>query len=104
MVGLNGIEPSRDGTLACHPFPQGPVWYFAEPRGSRRLRARSELDLRLEWQKAMGPGNLGLMVDVFNIFKHGRATAVSMRDGPTLGQPASVNNPRQVRLGMRYIS
>lgn len=95
-------DEKGDGSLACHAFPQGPVWYFAESRGSRRLPARNELDLRLEWQKAMGPGTLGLMLDVFNISNQGRAIVVGMRDGPTLGQPASVNNPRQVRLGMRY--
>ena len=57
----------------CHDFNQGSVRYFGEPRGSRRLDARNELDLRAEWRHQLARGELGLILDVFNVTNQGRA-------------------------------
>ena len=90
-----------DGVLGCHSFLQGPVSYFAEPRGSRRLPARNELDLRAEWHHDAGEGaQLHLDVDVFNVTNQSRATAVETLVGDQLGEPANVSFPRSIRLGL----
>ncbi len=93
-----------DGIVDCHSFPQGTVRYFAEPRGSRRLPARNELDVRAEWYKNIGSsdGRIGLFVDIFNINNQGRATEVEDRDGSSFGHPVEFNFPRTIRLGARY--
>ncbi|HYH47752.1 MAG TPA: TonB-dependent receptor [Thermoanaerobaculia bacterium] len=95
-------DPDGDGEVSCHSFAQGAVRYFAEPRGSRRLEARNELDLRGEWKLPLGTGEMGFMLDVFNVTNQGRADAVEDRDGPNLGAAQTSNFPRSYRLGVRY--
>jgi len=90
-----------DGT--CHDFPQGTVRYFAEPRGSRRLPAWNQVDLRAEWQLPIADGNAGLFLDVFNATNQGIATTVSNREGSSsFGNPSTYTSPRNYRLGLRY--
>jgi carboxypeptidase family protein/TonB-dependent receptor-like protein len=96
-------DDDGDGELDCHSFPQGSVRYFAEARGSRRLKAASVLDLRAEWRRAVSQGELGLIFDVFNATNQGRATEVEDRVGPNLGEPESFNTPRNYRLGLRFV-
>jgi len=87
---------------SCYDFNQGNVRFFAEPRGSERLPARNEIDLRAEWFHVFhGANRLGLMVDVFNALNQYRPTDVSTI-GSTIGEPQTVNFPRTIRLGMRY--
>ena len=90
-----------DGLLGCHSFPQGPVQYFAEPRGSQRLPARNEVDLRADWHHDFGSrSNLHLDVDVFNLTNQSRPTAVETLAGDQLGEPTTVNFPRSLRIGL----
>ncbi|HEY0783274.1 MAG TPA: hypothetical protein VGE98_12520, partial [Thermoanaerobaculia bacterium] len=91
------------GGLECHSFPQGTVRYFAEQRGSRRLPARNTTDLRAEWGPGIAGGRVGVILDVFNITNQGRATRVQDRTGSTFGQPLNFSDPRQFRLGFRYV-
>jgi len=92
-----------DGILDCHEFPQGPVVYFAESRGSRRLPARNELDLHIEWQHDVGARQqFGVVVDIFNLNNQTRATEVETLVDEEFGQPATLNFPRNVRLGLSY--
>ena len=66
-----------DGIFDCHEFPQGPVTYFAEPRGSRRLPARNEIDLRIGWEHNFDQQyELGLYLDVFNLTNQSCPTEV----------------------------
>ncbi|HEV7519421.1 MAG TPA: TonB-dependent receptor [Thermoanaerobaculia bacterium] len=91
-----------DGT--CHQFPQGTVRYFAEPRGSRRLPAWNQIDLRAEWQLPIAQGNAGLILDVFNATNQGIALSVSNREGlSSFGRPLTYATPRNYRLGLRYV-
>ena len=92
-----------DGILGCHSFPQGPFQYLAEPRGSRRLPARNELDLRIEWyhDSAKG-GRLRLFADAFNLNNQTRPTEVETLVGPNLGQPATENFSTNVRFGLGF--
>jgi hypothetical protein len=85
----------------CHDFPQGPVLYFAEPRGSRRLPTLSTVDLRIEWEHAIWRGRrVKLDLDTFNLLNRTHATAVETLIGPNFGEPALGNFPRNVRLGV----
>ena len=99
----NGNGVIGDGILDCHEFSQGPVVYFAEPRGSRRLTARNELDLHMEWRHDIGnTQQFGVAVDIFNLSNQTRATEVVTFAGEEFGRPATINFPRNVRLGLSY--
>ena len=86
----------------CFDFEQGAFRYYGEPRGSRRLPARNEVDLRAEWQPKVGGNQIGIILDVFNATNQGRPETVETRDGANFGNPLTYNAPRQFRLGFRY--
>lgn len=93
----------EDGEVGCHRFAQGTVRYYAEERGSRRLPAASELDLRADWKVPfVTKGELGLILDVFNATNQGRSLSVQERDGSSLGAPSTFSTPRNYRFGLRY--
>jgi hypothetical protein len=96
----NGI--SGDGILDCHEFPQGPVVYFAEPRGSRRLPARNDVDLHLEWAPALNQLQLRLFADIFNLTNQSRPIDVEPMIGEEFGNPANLNFPRNLRFGVAF--
>jgi Carboxypeptidase regulatory-like domain/TonB dependent receptor len=89
---------------ACHDFPQGPVTYFAEPRGSRRLKARSELDLGWQWEPHLwGAHGFHLRLDMFNVLNQERGTSAETLIGSEgFGQAATANFARRLRLGFRF--
>jgi hypothetical protein len=92
-----------DGIFDCHEFPQGPQLYFAESRGSRRLPARNEIDIRAGWQyEFKNIGILGLQMDVFNLTNQTRPTEVETLADEELGQPATLNFPRNIRFGVSF--
>jgi hypothetical protein len=92
-----------NNTTTCHDFPQGPVVYFAEARGSRRLQPRSELDLRIEWQHQFrNARDLRIDLDFFNANNQQRVTSVETLIGPNFGEPATANYQRWLRLGFAW--
>jgi Carboxypeptidase regulatory-like domain len=91
-----------DGIVDCHEFPQGPVRYFAETRGSQRLPARNEIDLSVQWHHPLGEQELSLILDIFNLNNQKRATEVETFADEELGQPATINFPRNIRLGIAF--
>ncbi len=93
------IDPNSN---SCFRFDQGSFRYFGESRGSRRLPARNEVDLRAEWQPKLGGNRFGIILDVFNATNQGRAATVESRDGTTFEAPLTYNAPRQFRIGFRY--
>ena len=90
----------------CHVFPQAgiaTVRYFSEPRGSRRLPAFNEVNLRAEWKPPLGKdGNFGVIVDVFNVLNHGQVQSVQDRDNSSFEDPLTYNIGRNFRFGVRY--
>ena len=97
----NGII--GDGIFDCHEFPQGPVVYFAEPRGGQRLPARNEIDFHAEWHPDLGQHQqISLQLDIFNLTNQVRPTEVETMVGEDLGQPATLNFPRNIRIGIRF--
>lgn len=76
---------------------------FLEPAGSRRFPSRNLLDLRFEKEFPIHNGQLRTTVDVFNVFNSSYVTQVfRFFDSPDFGEPQSYNDPRQIRLGLRY--
>ncbi len=81
----------------------------AEPRGSRRTAALSQLDARVEKTLPLrGTGRLGVFADIFNVNNQGvpdpsKLFAVEFRSGATFGQPLNWNNPRTLRAGVRLM-
>lgn len=86
----------------CYRFNQGTTRVFGEPRGSRRLEDKSELDLRAEWYFEPGDGRVGLFVDVFNVTNQARINTIETRAGSSFESPLTANRPRTYRVGARY--
>lgn len=87
-------------------LPLGSVTIFAEEKGSSRFPDQKILDLRIEKVfNFLGKlGELGLVVDCFNVFNSNVATGIeSMSSNPnyTFGQTTAVYRPRILRLGVR---
>lgn len=89
--------------LPASVIDQGPITIFAEPRGSNRIPSRNVVDFRIEKAFQLGPGDLKLTMDVFNLFNTGYLYDLETRyDRGSFGQPTDWTDPRQVRLGIRY--
>jgi len=88
----------------CYDFNQGTVRFHGEPRGSRRLDDKSELDLRAEWYMDVGKaeGRIGLFLDIFNVTNQARFTLVQDRAGSSFETGRSTNLPRTYRFGAKY--
>lgn len=93
-------------TNDCHSFPQdaiAKVRFLAEPRGSRRLPSFNEINARLEWKPSIGKkGNLGAVLEVFNLLNHSQVTEVQDRDNGSFNDTLSHNIGRNLRVGLRY--
>ena len=76
-----------------------------EPRGTRRLEAGKELDLRIEKTFPLGSAGrtLGVYADVFNITNQGVPLAMMVVEasGATFGQPGTWASPRTVQAAAR---
>ncbi|MEO8275865.1 MAG: TonB-dependent receptor [Thermoanaerobaculia bacterium] len=88
----------------CYDFNQGTNRVHGEPRGSRRLDDKSELDLRAEWFMDLGSNDdrVGLFLDIFNVTNQERFTLVEDRAGSNFENGRSTNRPRTYRIGARY--
>jgi outer membrane receptor protein involved in Fe transport len=61
------------------------------------------MDLRFEKEIGMGNGQLRFTIDVFNLFNSAYVLSVEDRfELPSFGAPKSFNEPRRMRLGVRY--
>jgi hypothetical protein len=87
-------------------LPQGSEAIRVEPRGTRRLPAINQLDLRVEKTLRIRGTMLGAYVDVFNVSNQGVPESewpdvVNSVSGPNFGVPSLWRAPRQGRVGVR---
>lgn len=84
---------------------QDPETIFAEERGSRGLPDIVQLDLRLEKVFKIGPVNLRVFADLFNVFNANPASAVeTLSSTPTtrtFEEMTDILDPRMLRLGAK---
>ncbi len=74
-----------------------------EPQGSRRLPSKNLMDLRFEKEFPISQGQLRFTIDVFNLFNTAYVTRVNrVFEDPGFGAASLYNEPRQIRLGVRY--
>ena len=89
---------------------QGTETVRIEPRGTRRVDALNNFDLRVEKTFVLGgqqARTAGLSVDVFNVNNQGIADSESSRpytdtSGSNFGDPRVWIDPRLVRVGVRF--
>jgi hypothetical protein len=89
---------------------QGTETVRIEPRGTRRVDALNNFDLRVEKTFVLGgqqARTAGLYVDVFNVNNQGIADSESSRpytdtSGSNFGDPRVWIDPRLVRVGVRF--
>lgn len=83
----------------------GPIPVVLDPKDSHRQDDLSRLDLRVEKVIGLGgrPLQLGLSVDVFNVFNEDAVTDRNSLTTPAgaFGRPLAVQDPRTLRLGAR---
>ena len=107
-VGVSGVYVYRTGSTwerwAFVGNPDGFFVFRAEPRGSRRIPATNNLDLRIEktFPLHRGSGTLGVFADVFNVANHGAASSFAIFSGSNFCQPNGWVDPRILRLGVRF--
>ena len=82
---------------------QGSETIFAEPRGTNRLDAINNLDLRVEKTFPLGSSdrNVGVYFDIFNLTNQGVAITIQNLSGDSFGQPDDWSSPRTLRVGGR---
>lgn len=75
-----------------------------EPAGTRTFDTQTRLDVRVEKQFRTQGGEVGLVLDVFNVFNPG--TVIRIRDllstSRNFGVPAQIQAPRQARVAVRW--
>ena len=82
------VEPPA-GWAEAHNAATYPYGIYVEKPGTRRNEASDSLDLRLEKDFRLGPGKLGLYVDIFNLLG---AYTLTVRKNPAgTWRPADEN-------------
>lgn len=75
-----------------------------EPRGSRETDPVWNVDLRIEptARLPLGPGRVGVAFDVFNATNQGTPLALDGSSGRSFGAAITRNDPRMLRVVIRY--
>jgi hypothetical protein len=104
---ITGAAWGRRATITD--LDQGSESVRIEPRGTRRVDALNNVDLRVEKTFVFGQQSrtAGLFVDVFNVNNQGIPDSTSERpiidtSGDTFGNPRRWIDPRLVRVGVRF--
>jgi len=104
---ITGAAWGRRATI--RDLDQGSESVRIEPRGTRRVDALNNVDLRVEKTLTFGQQSrtAGLFVDVFNLNNQGIPDSTFSRpitdtSGSSFGDPLGWINPRLVRVGVRF--
>jgi hypothetical protein len=86
------------------PFNQGPITFYAEERGTRRIDTIHYMDFRVsKYFDIKRDQRLELILDVFNVFNQNTVTGVNGNTGPNFLNPLTILGPRVFRFGARYV-
>jgi hypothetical protein len=87
------------------PLDGGSILINAETHGSRDLDGLHLLDLRIEKVFVLPRGRLGLILDVFEVFNIDTVNSKRTRTSAAgnFGEPLSFREPRELRIGVRFI-
>ena len=86
------------------PFNQGPISFYAEERGSRRIDTIHYMDLRLsKYFDLKTDQRLEVMLDLFNVFNQNTVTSVNGNTGSDFLNPLTILGPRVLRIGARFV-
>jgi hypothetical protein len=104
---ITGAAWGRRATIT--ELDQGSELVRIEPRGTRRVDALNNIDLRVEKTFTFGRAGrtAGLFVDVFNLNNQGIPDSQASRpvndsSGSSFGEPLEWIDPRLVRVGLRF--
>lgn len=105
---VSGLYRFRTGNpytreLVVTGLNQGPFNVRAEPRGDSETDNVSTVDLRLEQTFDLAAGRFGVMADAFNLFNASPSVDEGIITGSDYGEVLSVQTPRLLRLGVRYV-
>jgi len=85
------------------PFNQGPITFYAEPRGGRRIDTLHYMDFRVsKYFDIRRDRRLEVIFDVFNLFNANTITGVNNNTGSAFLSPLTILGPRVLRLGARF--
>jgi hypothetical protein len=85
------------------PFNQGPITFYAEPRGGRRIETLHYMDFRVsKFFDMRSDRRLEVIFDVFNLFNANTVTGVNANTGSAFLNPLTILGPRVLRLGARF--
>lgn len=86
---------------------QGAEIIYVEPRGSEKLPAQHNLDLRIEKTFNLWRGQIGIQLDAYNVFNSNKATSVGSLTNVSWFSPTDksiygIMNPRYFQFGLIY--
>jgi hypothetical protein len=83
-------------------FNQGPITFFADPRGSFRYPTLKVMDFRVSKFFLYGRNRFEVIGDFFNLFNVSTVTGVNPNSGSDFGKPTDILGPRVFRIGGRW--
>lgn len=87
---------------AGNSFNQGPITFFAEPRGAHRFPTLKTMDFRVSKYINIGQQRFEIIGDFFNLFNVSTVTGVNPHSGGVFGEPTDILGPRVFRIGGRW--
>jgi len=75
---------------------------LTQPRNSFRIKAYSDVDLRVEKRVPFGRQSASVLIEVFNLFNRDNVLNVNAVAGPSFGTPIAYLGGREIQFGIRY--
>jgi hypothetical protein len=75
---------------------------LTQPRNAFRVKAYSDVDLRVEKKVPFGRQAASVLVEAFNILNRSNVANVNAVSGPSFGTPLAYLPGREVQFGIRY--
>jgi hypothetical protein len=75
---------------------------LTQPRNAFRIKAYSDVDVRVEKRLPFGRQSASVLVEVFNLFNRANVLNVNAVDGPSFGTTIDYLGGREVQFGVRF--